>query len=343
MRIGMIAPLIRKVPPHGYGGAEEVLSLLTEELVRRGHRVTLFASGDSITAAELVPVVPLNLADADITDQADSVEANTYDLIAAVICFRRAGEFDVIHNHVSPAAMAMSNLVSTPVLTTVHGGQSTGRAAIWDVYRGSYTTVSHAMRSDLPDEGYVGTVHNAVDHATFPFSNEAGDYLLSLGRIAYDKGTDLTIEAARRLGENLVIAGNVNAPDRGYFENEIRPAIDGKSIRYVGEVDSSRKRELFVGARCLLFPMRWEEPFGMVMLEAMACGTPVVAYDRGAAREVVAVGETGFVVSDIDGFVEAVRNAHTIDRQKCRQHVEENFGVARMADEYVEVYKRIAS
>ncbi len=340
MRIAQIAPLIRSVPPDGYGGAEEVVSLLTEELVRRGHAVTLYASGDSATCAALEPIVPVNLVKAGITEHGFSVEESNYDLISAATCFGLASSFDLIHNHVSPAAMMMAKFVNTPVLTTVHGGQHNSDPLLWSMYTGYYNTVSRALKLCLPDRRYLGHVYNGVDYATYPFSPHAGDYLLSLGRIGPDKGTDIAIEVAKRLGARLLVVGPV-ASHREFFEDEVKPEFDAELICYLGEANGAQKRQLFAGARCLLFPVRWEEPFGITMVEAMACGTPVIAFNRGAVPEVVVHGETGFIVGDIDDMVEAVRTVDTIDRRKCREHVERNFSASRMADEYLAIYERL--
>jgi len=336
MRIAMVAPLEMRVPPIGYGGTELVVSLLTEELVRRGHEVTLFASGDSVTAASLVSVCPRFLRDS-------GRDGGALTLLSVVSCLEAAHEFDIIHNHTCVEGLATAGLVSTPVLTTLHGGLSGDYLLLFERYKGWYNTISHSAKSLLPPkERFVGVIYNAIDCASYPFNGgRREDYLLFLSRMSPEKGPHLAIEVARRLKMRLVIAGNVHPQDRDYFQSQVWPQVDGDMIQYVGEADQSRKRELFATARCLLAPITWPEPFGLFMVEAMACGTPVVAFRRGSAPEVVHHGVTGFVVDSLSEMVEAVQRIERIDPQSCREHVVRNFDVPRMVDNYVAAYQHI--
>jgi glycosyltransferase involved in cell wall biosynthesis len=336
MRIGIIAPLELRVPPIGYGGTELVVSLLTEELVRRGHDVTLFASGDSITRARLVAGCERYL-------RGSARDSSILTMLNAVSCLERASEYDIIHNHTSLEGMAAAGLVRTPVLTTLHGGILGDWKLLFMHYKGWYNTISHAMKALLPKkERFAGVVYNSINVASYPFnSGKRDDYLLFLSRISSEKGPHLAIEAAKRLGARLIIAGNVHSPDRPYFEERVLPRLDGDQIVFVGEADYYRKRELMARARCLLAPVVWPEPFGLFMAEAMACGTPVIAFNNGAAPEVVSHGETGYIVNNVDEMAEAVGLVDRIDPSACRRHVEQRFNVSRMADEYLSAYIKV--
>ena len=338
MRIAQLAPLDLRVPPAAYGGTELVVSLLTEELIRRGHEVTLFASGDSVTAASLCSVCPHMLRGSGV----HAHDTLIYRLLNALSPFEQAPNFDIIHNHAFPEGMAMANLVGTPVLATLHGGLSEPGRALLSAYKGYYNTISKSANSLLPNkEGFVGVIYNAIDCKSFPFSARGGDDLLFLSRISQEKGPHIAIEVAKRLGRRLIIAGNVDTVDGEYFEQMIMPEVDGDTVQYLGEANSAQKRELFANALCLLMPITWPEPFGLVMVEAMACGTPVIAFNKGAAPEIVLHGETGFIVENVEQMVEAVSKVNRIDRSRCREHVEQNFDVPRMVDDYLRAYKWI--
>ncbi len=336
MRVGMLAPLELRVPPVGYGGTELVVSLLTEELVRRGHEVTLFASGDSETGAKLVSVFPKFLRGT----AHDRCILNNLNVAA---CLERANDFDIIHNHTPFEGMAMAGVVDTPMLSTLHGNMEGDLAAAFARYGGWYCAISRSAKRLLPPKDrFVGVVYNAIDCSTYPFNpGPREDYLLYLSRISEEKGTHLAIEVARRLGKRLIIAGNVNEPDRPYFEQKVLPQVDGDLVRYIGEADSRKKRELLCKARALLATITWPEPFGIFMVEAMACGTPVAAFNKGAAPEVVMDGKTGFVVETLDEMVQAVGRVGEIDPRVCRAHVEERFDTPRMVDDYLEAYERV--
>ena len=238
--------------------------------------------------------------------------------------------------------MMLANLVRTPVLMTFHNPLSPSVVDVLRAYKGHYNTLSLSAKKGLPDRGYVGPAHNDIDVNTFPFnSSEREGYLLFLGRISNDKGTHLAIDVAQRLNRKLVIAGNVNDHDQEYFETMVEPRIDGELIHFFGEASQEQTRQLYPQADCFLFPILWEELFGLVMIEAMACGTPVIAFNRGSVPEVVVDGETGFIVDDVDGMVDRVGRIGEIDRRRCRQHVEQHFNAPRMADEYIAIYERL--
>ncbi len=338
MRIAMVSPLELRVPPVAYGGTELVVSLLTEELVRRGHEVTLFASGDSVTSAKLVSVCPHFL-------RGSGRDASILTMISVVSCLEQADKFDIIHNHTCLEGLATAGLVKTPVLTTLHGGLSGDWLELFAHYKGWYNTISHSAKSLLPDkERFVGVIYNAIDVKSYPFNGGNREpHLLFLSRISYEKGPHIAIEVARKLRRRLIIAGNVHPMDEEYFRTMVMPEVDGDQIQYVGEADYYRKRELMARAYCLLAPITWPEPFGLFFIEAMACGTPVVVFNRGSAPEVVKHGETGFVVNTVDEMAEAVDNVYQIDRRHCREYVEQNFDAPRMADDYLRAYERILS
>lgn len=340
MKILQIAPLWESVPPPAYGGTEAVVSILTEELVRRGHEVTLCAAGDSRTRAELLSVFPRSLRTAR-----DLQDPWPYAWLHSALALREASEFDIIHNHSGELTMAMAHLIpDVPMLSTMHCLVTSDTKFIWDRYPGYYNTISMSQRRSMPPLAsghFVGVVYNAIDVHSFPYDERKDDYLLFLSRISVDKMPHLAVEVARRTGQRLVIAGKVDRVDEHYFNTVLAPLIDGKQIQFMGEADARLKRELYAKARCLVLPLCWEEPFGLVMIEAMACGTPVVSFARGSAPEVIVDGETGYVVRDADEMVDAVRRADRIDPRRCRRHVEENFDVPLMANRYLQAYQRI--
>jgi glycosyltransferase involved in cell wall biosynthesis len=336
MRIGMIAPLEIRVPPAAYGGTELIVSLLTEELVRRGHEVSLFASGDSITEARLHSVCPHFL-------RGTNRDKNILNMLNVVSCLERADSFDIIHNHTDLPGMSLAGLVRTPMLTTLHGNLKGDWCLLFSQYQGWYNTISHSAKSLLPEKDhYVGVIYNAIDVKTYPFNDASRQpYLLFLSRISCEKGPHLAIEVARKLKMKLILAGNVDTVDERYFKEEIFPNVDGDQVEYVGEVNFEQKVRLMAEAYCLLAPITWPEPFGLFMVEAMACGTPVVAFNRGSVPEVVKHGETGFITDTLAEMTAAVENVDLIDKKRCRQHVRENFDVPRLADDYLSAYERV--
>jgi glycosyltransferase involved in cell wall biosynthesis len=340
MRIAQVAPLYEPVPPRLYGGTERVVSYLTEELVRRGHDITLFASGDSRTAAKLVAV----------TERAVRLDKESREVLAADISrqlgrvFGSAGDFDVIHCHVDYLAYPFSRLVRTPTLHTLHGRLDLPYLA--RVFRDfpdvPLVSISDAQRKPLASLrlNWAGTVHHGMPVDALPFVAQPGDYLAFLGRIAPEKKPEVAIEVAKRVGMPLRIAAKVDANDREYFEQVVRPLLDDPLIEYLGEVEDAHKAAFLGGARALLFPIDWPEPFGLVLIEAMACGTPVIARPCGSVLEIIEDGRTGFVGDTVDDLVEAVKRIDTIDRAECRRHVEHRFSVPRMVDDYEALYRR---
>jgi glycosyltransferase involved in cell wall biosynthesis len=341
MRIAQVAPLYEPVPPARYGGTERVVSYLTEELVRRGHEVTLFASGNSVTRARLVTVLERALRH-DPGNREELAVAHTREL---AMVLARAREFDVIHCHVDHPAFPLSRLSSTPVLHTLHGRLDLPYLAplfreLRDV---PFVSISDAQRTPLAGLGvrWAGTVHHGVPLAAYPFSAAPGGYLAFLGRLSPEKRPDLAFEIARRVGLPLKIAAKADPTERAYFEAEIRPQLDDPLVEYLGEVGDADKPAFLGGAVALLFPIDWPEPFGLAMIEAMACGTPVIARPRGAVPEVVVPGRTGFVGESIVDLVDGVKRIEAIDRRECRRRVEALFSVERMADGYETLYRRL--
>lgn len=335
MRIGMIAPLEMRVPPVGYGGTELVVSLLTEELVKLGHEVTLFASGDSVTSAKLVSVCPEFL-------RGKQKEKSIYNLRNVVACLECATEFDIIHNHTLLEGLSLVRLTKTPMLTTLHGDLKNDWLQLFLDYKGWYNTISHSAKRILPEKDrFAGVVYNSIDVKSYPFNDTPGEYMLFLARMSREKGPHLAIEVAIRLNRKLIMAGNIDTLDEPYFSEEVLPRVDNDLIKFVGEADYKMKRDLMSGAMCLLAPITWDEPFGLFLVEAMACGTPVIIFNRGSAPEVVLNGETGYVVDTIEEMVRAVTDINRINRRKCRQHAELNFDVPRMGKDYLQAYNMV--
>lgn len=335
MRIALLSPPWERVPPRAYGGIESVVSLLADELVNRGHAVTLYATADSETRARLRAVCSEPLRATRVEDPVPS------QLVHATRALAESAEFDLLHNHGGEIPMALARVSRCPFLTTIHGPLPPDAAIIWDHYAGWFNTISQASKADLPSRNYLGVVYNGIDVDSFPFATEKDDYLLFLGRISAEKGTKEAIEVARRVGRRLLIAGKIDRVDREYYRREVEPRVDGHLIQYLGEADGPRKRELYRHAYCLLHPITWPEPFGLVMAEAMACGTPVVGIRLGSVPEVVADGETGYVVDTLDEMVSAIGRLQDIDPSRCRARVAERFSIQHMVDGYESLYQKV--
>ncbi|NDJ18695.1 glycosyltransferase family 4 protein [Myxacorys almedinensis] len=341
MRIAQIAPLWESVPPPAYGGIELVVSLLTDELVRRGHDVTLFASGDSHTLALLESVHPHALRlDPSVK------EHPVYEMLQLGRAYDRAQEFDVIHSHIGCAVLPLAKLVKTPTIHTLHGVFTPDNEKLFTHARQQpYVSISDTQREPRLNLNYVSTVYNGIDLESHKFYAQPADppYLAFLGRISPEKGTHLAIEIAKRSGWHLKIAGKVDRVDVDYFEESIRPQIDGVQIEYLGEANHAQKNELMGNAIATLFPITWREPFGLVMVESMAAGTPVIAMRRGAAPELIDHGKTGFLCDRVEDCVAALEQISTLDRAACRSHVNRRFSVKQMVDGYEAVYQQFLS
>ncbi len=339
MRIAQVSPLYEAVPPRLYGGTERVVSFLTEELVRRGHEVTLFASGDSRTSAHLVPCVPKALR-LDPKSK-DWLSAHILQLEQVV---RRAGEFDFIHFHVDTLAFPFARRIAPPHLSTLHGRLDLPELVpLYREFREHpVVSISDHQRTPLPFAGWVGTVYHGLPRDLLSFQPEKGSYLAFLGRISPEKRPDRAIEIARRAGIPLKIAAKVDKADQDYYEAVVKPLLEDPLVEFVGEVNEKEKQEFLGNALALLFPIDWPEPFGLVMIEAMACGTPVVAFRCGSVPEVMEDGVTGFIVDTVDQAVRAVERVPALDRAACRKVFEERFSVERMARDYLRLYAKVA-
>jgi glycosyltransferase involved in cell wall biosynthesis len=339
MRIAQVAPLWEQVPPPAYGGTELVVSLLTEELVNRGHDVTLFASGDSTTQAKLESVHPRALRlDNSVKDP------NIYDMLNMSRVYEQADKFDIIHSHVGCVALPYTNLVKTPTVHTLHGIFTNDNKKLFThVRQQPFISISNSQRDQSLGLNYVATVYNGIAPNTYNFypQPENPPYLAFLGRMSPEKGAHLAIEIAQRSGWHLKMAGKVDSVDLEYFEQKIRPHIDGTQIEFLGEANHQQKSELMGGAVATLFPITWREPFGLVMIESMVTGTPVIAMNLGSASEVIAHGVSGFLCQNVDECIDAIVNAAQLNRHACRDHVLINFTAKRMADSYEAVYQKI--
>lgn len=339
MRIAQVSPLAEAVPPRAYGGTERVVSWLTEELVRRGHEVTLFASGDSVTKAELVPLVDEGLRLADKLDSFLIEQMVQLEAVAA-----RAHEFDVIHYHCDYYHFPWSRRSHTPTLTTLHGrldlpGLPTAFGAYPEM---PLVSISDAQRAPLDvDLNWWATIYHGMPKDSLAFNRYGGHYFAFLGRISCEKRLDRAIAIARALSTPLKIAAKVDPTDRKYFETTIEPLLDDPLIEMVGEICDADKSEFLGNAKALLFPIDWPEPFGLVMIESLACGTPVVAFKNGSVPEVLVDGETGFVVDTMEDAIFAASQVDSIDRAKCRAHFERCFSVETMTQNYERAYERL--
>ena len=338
MRIAQVAPLYESVPPKNYGGTERIVSYLTEELVRQGHDVTLFASGDSVTKARLVAVSRRSLRmDKHCTDQM------AHHILMLEQVSQHAHEFDVVHFHIDYLHFPLSRRASIPHVTTLHGRLDLpDLVPLYEQFRDMpILSISNAQGEPLPWANWQGTVYHGLREDLFRFRPKPGSYLAFLGRISPEKRVDRAIEIAKRAGIPLKVAAKVDPVDKDYFEREIEPLLRNSAVNYVGEI-SDEEKDLFLGnAYALLFPIDWPEPFGLVMIEAMACGTPVIAYDGGAVSEVIEEGRTGFIVKGLEDATEAVQRVPELSRAYCREVFEKRFTAARMASNYLQVYEHV--
>ena len=341
MRIAQVAPLYESVPPKYYGGTERIVSYLTEELVRQKHEVTLFASGDSVTNARLVPITEeaLRLQGARVRDPI----AHHVRLIE--IALQEASEFDIFHFHLDHIHFPLVRRTASVCLTTLHGRLDIPDLAplFQEFSEMPVVSISDSQRAPLSWLNWCGTVYHGLPQSLYDFRETPDNYLAFLGRICPEKGVDRAIEIAEKTGRKLKIAAKVDPVDQKYFSDEIVPLLNRPFIEFIGEIGEEEKGEFLGNAAALLFPIDWPEPFGLVMIEALACGTPVVAFDSGSVPEIVENGLTGFVVSDVDGAASAVEKLPTLSRRKCRETFEQRFSMSRMASDYLAIYRRLVS
>jgi glycosyltransferase involved in cell wall biosynthesis len=333
MRLAMLSSISWRTPPRAYGPWELVTSLLTEALVERGVDVTLFATLDSITAGKLDGIAPRGYS------EDESLNPKVWEALHIAHCFERAGDFDLIHNQADFMPLAFTELVDTPVVTTIHGFSSPTILPVYERYdgRSAYVAISDADRA--PSLTYAATIHHGIRTDEFPFDPQGSDDLLFFGRFHPDKGAGEAVRAARAVGRKLVMAGIVQ--DADYFARTVAPFIDERNVEYRGVLGGTDRARALGSARAMLHLIGFEEPFGLSVIESMACGTPVIAYRRGSMPELIVDGVTGFLVDTFDEAVAAIERVGEIDRAACREHVQRHFTVDRMADRYLEFYHRM--
>jgi glycosyltransferase involved in cell wall biosynthesis len=339
MKIAQVAPLFESVPPHGYGGTERVVSYLTEELVRQGHQVTLFASGDSVTQARLVAACPRALRlDPVCVDQL------AHHIVLLEQVFRQARAFDLLHFHIDYFHFPLSLRQPIPTVTTLHGRLDLpDLVPVYQLFPSMpVVSISHAQRAPLPWANWLGTIYHGVPDDLYTFRETPGTYLAFLGRIAPEKGVEHAITIAQQAGMPLKIAAKVDRADRDYFREVVQPLLHQHPlVDYIGEVGGEAKDTFLGEAYALLFPIEWPEPFGLVMIEALACGTPVIAYPRGSVPEVLEDGVTGWIVEGREEAVQAVGRVPALSRARCRQVFEHRFSATRMAQDYLRLYTQL--
>jgi len=338
VKIAQVAPLYESVPPKLYGGTERVVSYLTEELIQQGHQVTLFASGDSVTRARLrAPCARALRLDETCHDPLG------YHILMLEQVLQEAASFDIIHFHIDYFHFPSSRRQSTPIVHTSHGRLDMPELApLFHEFRDiPVVSISDAQRAPLPWINWQATVYHGLPEDSYTFQASPGQYLAFLGRISPEKQVHHAIEIARRVGMKLKIAAKIDRRDREYYQTVVEPLLADPLIEYIGEIGAEEKDRFLGQAHALLFPIDWPEPFGLVMIEALACGTPVIAYRRGSVPEVLEEGVTGFIVENLEQAVQAVRRVAHIDRGKCRREFERRFSVSRMTGDYLEVYQRL--
>ena len=338
LRIAQVAPLVETVPPESYGGTERIVSYLTEELVGLGHDITLFASGGSATKAKLVPVSEQSLrSDPSVKDPL------TRTIVELEEVLKRTRDFDLIHFHDGYVHFPLSRRLQIPSVTTMHGRMDLPDLVpiFQEFSEVPLISISNQQRSPLPFANWVATVLHGIPEDLFSFQPDPGDYAAFVGRICPEKRPDRAIEMAKDVGMPLKIAAKVDKADQQYFESEIKPLLNSSLIEFIGEVNDVEKNELLRSARAFLFPIDWPEPFGLVMIESLACGTPVIAFECGSVPEVLEHGKTGFIVRTMDEAKQALRKVETVSRLVCRQEFERRFTSARMAENYLLAYERL--
>lgn len=340
MRIAQLAPLWETVPPRTYGGTELVVHILCEEMTKMGHEVTLFATGDSKTSADLVPIIEAPMRQLGVKNPV------YFELQAIASVMERAEDFDIIHNHLGVQFLPFLEMLNIPVVTTLHGAFTQKEdIEFFNKYKAQpFISISDSQRVGASNLNYVSTVYNGIQVERYDFQQEPdkeNPYLCFLGRISPEKGAHHAIRLAKETGWKLIMAGKIDAADIDYYENEIKDLIDGHQIIFIGEVAHKAKNELLKNAVATIHAVTWPEPFGLVMAESMACGTPVLALNCGSIPEVIAHGKTGFVENNIEALIERVKEIESIDRKQCRERVEKHFSAQKMAQGYLDAYQKL--
>jgi glycosyltransferase involved in cell wall biosynthesis len=335
MKIAMLSPIAWRTPPRKYGPWENIVSLLTEGLVGRGIDVTLFATADSKTRGNLVSVCPRGY------EEDKEILPKVWECLHTSEVFERGEQFDLIHNHFDYLPLTYTCMTKTPVVTTIHGFSSPKILPVYKKYNKKTFYVAISDADKCPELEYIATIHHGIDLNRFTFRPDHGKYLTFFGRIHPYKGTRECIEVARQTGMKLIIAGIIQ--DQSYFDLQIKPHLKEEEIIYIGSVGPKKRNELLGGAYALLHPINFDEPFGLSVVEAMACGTPVIAYNRGSMPEIITSCKTGFLVNSLDEMVKAVMKVKQLDRFQCRKLMEDRFSVDRMVQDYIEVYEKIIS
>lgn len=349
MKILVLSPVEERVPPPKYGGTELVVYNLVEGLVKRGHKVILAASGDSVTSARLYPLVKEALRTKLLGQEDPGLklrEAFKYIAIAQALKLASQEKFDLVHNHIGWRIMPFSFLIKSPLLTTLHGPLTDQyQRAVYSQFKGAnLVSISQSQREGAPDLNYVATVYNGITLESFTFNNKPQNYFAFLGRISPEKGVYFAIQAAIKAKVKLLIGAKIDIVDQKFYQSKIKPLIDGQQIKYLGELNHKQKVELLGNARAVINPINWQEPFGLVMAEAMACGTPVIATRRASAPEIIVENKTGFLVdpqNPVPGIVESLKKINQIKREDCRKHVEKKFSAEQMVTGYEEAYQKV--
>ncbi|MCH9029260.1 MAG: glycosyltransferase family 4 protein [Bacteroidetes bacterium] len=333
MHIAMLSPIAWRTPPQNYGPWESVVSLLTEELVSRGYKVTLFATGNSETSGKLHSVCARGY------EEDQSIIPKVWECLHISELFEQAEDFDIIHNNFDYLPLTYTSFITTPVVTTIHGFSSPGILPVYKKYNNkvSYISISEADRSAELD--YIKTIHHGIDLNQFDFQPDPDDYLLFFGRIHPDKGTKEAIEIAGACNKKLILAGIIQ--DEAYYNQYIVPYLDDKNVIFIGSAEPVQRNQLLGKATALLHPINFEEPFGLSVIESMACGTPVIAFNRGSMPELIENGKNGFTVNTVDDAIEAVGKIKNINRKYCRRYIEQHFTVNQMTEKYIQVYETV--
>ena len=343
MNIAILAPFEETVPPKKYGGTELVVYNVIEQLAKRGHEVTLVAAGNCQTSARLVKIFETTVREMPEASDINFRNAYKYIGLGRVAEYFSQNKFDIIHNNIGWRVLAFEKILGSPVITTLHGPLDVPyQQKVYGTYKASnYVSISLSQRKPMPELNFVANVYNGLDMDKFKFFPEGGDYFAFLGRMSPEKGPVQAIQAAKAAGVKLIMAAKVDSVDKKYFENEVKPLIDNKQIQFIGEVDHAGKLELLGHAKALLGLIQWEEPFGLFFTESMACGTPVIAMNRGSVPELVKDGITGYICSSQEEAVAAIGKIEALDRKTSYEHVLNNFSSVQMADGYLEAYKKV--